>query len=147
MIVYQGDAFASTGIQVTKNQRDQSLMNSVGRALYYEPVKIWDKKTRKLTDFMTHFSFSINALNSSKYGDGLSFMLMPFELEIPKGSFGGYLGLFNSSNNSVVAVEFDSFKNPWDPSDNHVGINVNSIISVANISWDSSIKDGKMANA
>ncbi|XP_023735457.1 L-type lectin-domain containing receptor kinase IX.1 [Lactuca sativa] len=153
MIVYQGDAFASSGIQVTKNQRDQSLMNSVGRALYGDPVQIWDKKTRKLTDFMTHFSFSMNALNSSEYGDGLSFMLMPFEPEIPQGSFGGYLGLFspatafNSSNNSVVAVEFDSFKNPWDPSDNHVGINVNSIISVANLSWDSSIKDGKVANA
>ncbi|KAL7613502.1 hypothetical protein Lser_V15G06928 [Lactuca serriola] len=153
MIVYQGDAFASSGIQVTKNQRDKSLKNSVGRALYWEPVQIWDKKTRKLTDFMTHFSFSMNALNSSEYGDGLSFMLMPFEPEIPQGSFGGYLGLFspasafNSSNNSVVAVEFDSFKNPWDPSDNHVGINVNSIISVANLSWDSSIKDGKVANA
>ncbi|CAI9272067.1 unnamed protein product [Lactuca saligna] len=153
MIVYQGDAFASSGIQVTKNQRDQSLKNSVGRALYGDPVQIWDKKTRKLTDFITHFSFSMNALNSSEYGDGLSFMLMPFEPEIPQGSFGGYLGLFspasafNSSNNSVVAVEFDSFKNPWDPSDNHVGINVNSIISVANLSWDSSIKDGKVANA
>ncbi|KAI3794455.1 hypothetical protein L1987_37087 [Smallanthus sonchifolius] len=153
MIVYQGDAFASSGIQVTKNQRDKSLKNSVGRALYSEPVQIWYKKTRKLTDFITHFTFSMNALNATNYGDGLSFFLMPFEPEIPPGSFGGYLGLFspasafNSSNNTVVAVEFDSFKNRWDPSDNHVGINVNSIVSVANISWDSSIKDGRIANA
>ncbi|XP_024985756.1 L-type lectin-domain containing receptor kinase IX.1-like [Cynara cardunculus var. scolymus] len=153
MIVYQGDAFASTGIQVTRNQLDQSLKNSVGRALYREPVQIWDKKTRKLSDFNTHFSFSMNALNATKYGDGLSFFLMPFEPEIPLLSYGGFLGLFspasafNSSNNTVVAVEFDSFMNTWDPSDNHVGINVNSIVSVANVSWNTSIKDGRMANA
>nr|XP_043633404.1 L-type lectin-domain containing receptor kinase IX.1-like [Erigeron canadensis] len=153
MIVYQGDAFASNGIQVTRNQRDKSLKNSVGRALYSNPVRIWDKKTRKLTDFMTHFTFSMNALNSSEFGEGLSFFLMPFEPEIPQGSFGGYLGLFspssafNSSNNTIVAVEFDSFKNEWDPSDNHVGIDINSIQSVANISWNTSIKDGKIANA
>ncbi|PWA71214.1 Concanavalin A-like lectin/glucanase superfamily [Artemisia annua] len=153
MIVYQGDAFASSGIQVTKNQRDKSLKNSVGRALYYEPVQIWDKKTRKMTDFVTHFMFSINALNATNFGDGLSFFLMPFEPEIPNGSFGRYLGLFSpasafkSSNNTLVAVEFDSFKNSWDPSDNHVGINVNSIISVANISWNTSIKDGRIVNA
>ncbi|KAI7758214.1 hypothetical protein M8C21_018736 [Ambrosia artemisiifolia] len=153
MIVYQGDAFASSGIQVTTNQRDKSLMNSVGRALYSDPVQIWDRKTRKLTDFMTHFTFSMNALNATTYGDGLSFFLMSFEPEIPSGSFGGYLGLFspssafNSSNNTVVAVEFDSFMNPWDPSDNHVGINVNSIVSVANVSWNTSIKDGRIANA
>ncbi|KAK1410635.1 hypothetical protein QVD17_37172 [Tagetes erecta] len=153
MIMYQGDAFTSSGIQVTKNQRDKPLTNSVGRALYSDAVQIWDKKTRKLTDFITHFSFSMNALNSSIYGDGLSFFLMPFEPEIPTDSFGGYLGLFspasafNSSNNTVVAVEFDSFENKWDPSDNHVGINVNSIISVANVSWSSSIKDGRTANA
>ncbi|KAM0038895.1 putative protein kinase RLK-Pelle-L-LEC family [Helianthus debilis subsp. tardiflorus] len=153
MIMYQGDAFASSGIQVTKNQRDKSLRNSVGRALYSDPVQIWDRKTRKLTDFITHFTFSMNALNASTFGDGLSFFLMPFEPEIPAGSFGGYLGLFspssafNSSNNTVVAVEFDSFMNPWDPSDNHVGINVNSIVSVANISWNTSIKDGRVANA
>nr|GEV76467.1 L-type lectin-domain containing receptor kinase IX.1-like [Tanacetum cinerariifolium] len=153
MIVYQGDAFASSGIQVTKNQRDKPLKNSVGRALYNKPIQIWDKKTRRLTDFVTHFTFSMNALNSTNFGDGLSLFFTPFEPEIPNGSYGGYLGLFspasafNSSNNTLVAVEFDSFKNSWDPSDNHVGINVNSIISVANISWNTSIKDGRIANA
>ncbi|PWA71213.1 Concanavalin A-like lectin/glucanase superfamily [Artemisia annua] len=153
MILYQGDTFASSGIQVTKNQHDKSLKYSVRRALYYEPVQIWDKKTRKIIDFVTHFTFSINALYATNFGDGLAFFLMPFEPEIPNGSFGWYLGLFslasafNSSNNTLVAVEFDSFKNSWDPSDNHVGINVNSIISVANISWNISIKDERIANA
>lgn len=44
-------------------------------------------------------------------------------------------------------MEFDSFRNEWDPSDDHVGINVNSIISVTNVTWKSSIKDGRRANA
>lgn len=46
-----------------------------------------------------------------------------------------------------LQVEFDSFWNTWDPSENHVGINVNSIVSVNNITWSSSIKDGRKANA
>lgn len=46
-----------------------------------------------------------------------------------------------------MAVEFDSFANDWDPSSNHVGINVNSIVSVANVTWKSSIKNGSLANA
>ena len=42
----------------------------------------------------------------------------------------GILSTFNeSSKNDFVAVEFDTYKNWWDPSDNHVGINVNSINS------------------
>ena len=42
----------------------------------------------------------------------------------------GILSTFNeSSKNNFVAVEFDTYKNGWDPSDNHLGIDVNSINS------------------
>ena len=42
----------------------------------------------------------------------------------------GILSTFNeSSKNNFVAVEFDTYKNWWDPSDNHVRIDVNSINS------------------
>ncbi|KAK8717382.1 hypothetical protein V6N13_044653 [Hibiscus sabdariffa] len=51
------------------------------------------------------------------------------------------------SSNNVVAVEFDSHKNEWDPDDNHVGININSIVSVTNVIWNSSIRGGRVANA
>lgn len=152
-IFYQGDAFAAGGvIQVTKNQRNIALTNSVGRASYSEPVHIWDARTGKMADFTTHFSFVIDALNSSQYGDGLSFFLAPFQAEIPDNSFAGYLGLFNKSSsnsvdNQIVAVEFDSYQDIWDPSDDHVGINVNSIVSVASVKWKSSIKNGSIANA
>ncbi|PSS21466.1 Legume lectin domain protein [Actinidia chinensis var. chinensis] len=154
-IYYQGDAFAASGvIQVTKNQRDTSLVRSVGRASYLEPVRLWDARSGKLTDFTTHFSFIIKAVNPKLYGDGLAFFLSPFRAEIPVNSVGGYLGLFsndsalNSTGNRIVAVEFDTFQNKWDPSsDDHVGINVNSIASVASVMWNSSIKNGTIANA
>ncbi|KAK9097010.1 hypothetical protein Sjap_022507 [Stephania japonica] len=153
-ISYQEDAFSSNGVlQLTKNQRDGSLTSSVGRAIYSQPVRLWDSASRRLTDFTTHFSFIINALNTSKYGDGLCFFLAPSGSEVPPNSTGGFLGLFseqtafNSTNNQIVAVEFDSFKNPWDPSADHVGININSIVSAANVTWRSSIKNGATANA
>ncbi|GMP25776.1 hypothetical protein CsSME_00002475 [Camellia sinensis var. sinensis] len=153
-IYFQRDAFASSGvIQVTKNQQDSSLMRSVGRASYAEPVHIWDAKTGKLTDFTTHFSFIIKAVNASLYGDGLAFFLAPFRADIPTNSIGGFLGLLSNSSginpvgNSIVAVEFDTYQNLWDPSSDHVGINVNSIVSVANVTWKSSIKGGSTANA
>lgn len=153
-IFYQGDAFAANGvIQVTKNELKGALTQSAGRASYSEKVCIWDSKNGKLTDFTTHFSFVIDALNSTLHGDGLSFFLAPFENEIPSNSSDGYLALFNStsvsnkSKNQIVAVEFDTFMNPWDPSEDHVGINVNSIVSVANVKWSSSIKNGSTANA
>lgn len=66
------------------------------------------------------------------------FFIAPFGSDIPKNSDGGYLGLISSgtlssfnesSKNNFVAVEFDTYKNWWDPSDNHVGIDVNSINS------------------
>ncbi|KAF8370028.1 hypothetical protein HHK36_009637 [Tetracentron sinense] len=153
-IVYQGHAFLLDGsIQLTRNQLDGSLTMSAGRAIYKEPVRLWDSKTRRLTDFTTHFSFIIQATNTSFPGDGLAFFLAPSNSSFPADSFGGALGLisaktiFNETENQIVAVEFDSYKNDWDPSPDHVGINVNSIVSVANVSWNSSIKTGSIANA
>uniref|UniRef100_A0A2N9ES55 non-specific serine/threonine protein kinase n=1 Tax=Fagus sylvatica TaxID=28930 RepID=A0A2N9ES55_FAGSY len=140
-------------LKLTKNQLDGPISDSVGRASYAEPVHLWDAATRRLTDFTTHFSFVIRAVNMSLYGDGLSFFIAPFGSDIPNNSSGGYLGLFspesafNTSQNQIVAVEFDSFRNSWDPSDDHVGINVNSIVSATNITWQSSIKNGSTANA
>uniref|UniRef100_A0A7N0VKW9 non-specific serine/threonine protein kinase n=1 Tax=Kalanchoe fedtschenkoi TaxID=63787 RepID=A0A7N0VKW9_KALFE len=153
-INFSGDAFASDSVlQITKNQIYAALTDSVGRAIYAQPVSLWDAKTQTLTDFTTHFSFIISAKNQTDYGDGLAFFLAPVNSTIPPNSTGGQLGLVNrqtssnSSENQIVAVEFDSFKNIWDPSRDHVGINVNSVVSVANVSWNSSIKDGRTANA
>ncbi|XWS33410.1 hypothetical protein CRYUN_Cryun22dG0080200 [Craigia yunnanensis] len=153
-IEFEGDAFSSANVlQLTKNDAINNLTGSIGRASYNQPVRLWDVSNRKLTDFTTHFSFILRAVNLSEYGDGISFFIAPFESKMPPNSSDGFLKLFNpnstsnSSNNNIAAVEFDSFRNEWDPSDDHVGININSIISVKTVAWKSSIKNGSRANA
>ncbi|XP_026390926.1 agglutinin-2-like [Papaver somniferum] len=93
---------------------------------------------------------------TESYGDGITFFLFRDTSSDPppSSSDGGGLALFstgkpeNTSESNTVAVEFDTFKNAWDPSADHVGINVNSIVSVANVSLEKdSLKDGRTANA
>lgn len=54
---------------------------------------------------------------------------------------------FDPSKNQVFGVEFDSKQDDWDASDNHIGINVNSIRSIDHLMWNSSMKDNRTANA
>ncbi|KAH7852377.1 hypothetical protein Vadar_024121 [Vaccinium darrowii] len=154
-IDYTGDAFVASGvIQLTKNLVDTVLTQSAGRATYSQAIHLWDSETGNLTDFNTHFTFMIQAIDSSTIapGDGLTFFLCPYNATIPNYSSGGFLGLFNNSNafnntnNQIVAVEFDTYQNSWDPSTYHVGIDVNSIESVANLTWDSSMANNQTAN-
>lgn len=153
-LTFENDSSVASGVlQLTRNAQNDDLRGSVGRVSYDKPIRLWDAKTGQLSDFTTHFSFIIRALDTNNYGDGIAFYLSPFNSVIPVNSSGGYLALFsagsafNTSVNQIVAVEFDSFGNPWDPSSDHVGIDVNSIVSVANVSWNSTIKNGSTANA
>ncbi|KAJ7943771.1 Lectin receptor kinase [Quillaja saponaria] len=84
--------------------------------------------------------------------------LQPFiDSSIPYNSSGRFLGFFppetafDTSKNQILAVEFDTHSNYWDPSFAHTGIDVNSIISAANAKWYSHINsnttDGSIANA
>ncbi|KAK4789295.1 hypothetical protein SAY86_020614 [Trapa natans] len=127
---------------------------NIGRATYNEPMQIWDNSTGNLTDFSTYFSFIIDSNNSTAYGDGLAFFLAPVGSRIPDNlTRGGSLGLtygelvFNSTSNPFVAVEFDIYKNSWDQPGTHVGVDINSLVSVANISWSGDIRDGKLNEA
>ncbi|KAK9166214.1 hypothetical protein Scep_001405 [Stephania cephalantha] len=153
-ITFSGDAFASgeNVIQLTRNQADDNLLKSSGRAVYEMPIKLWDSKTRMVADFATHFEFIIKGLDKMHYGDGLAFFIAPVGSTLPENATGQWLGLFNSStngltSNKLVAVEFDTFKNDWDPDGNHVGINVNSIVSVTNRTWITDIKAGRTGAA
>ncbi|KAH7851256.1 hypothetical protein Vadar_009122 [Vaccinium darrowii] len=145
-IKYQGYATPVGGvIQLTNDLANTSHQYSVGRATYAHPIHLWDSENGTLTDFNTQFSFIIQALvNVTASGDGLAFFLSPLNATIPNNSFGGFLGLFedtlalNNTNKQIVAVEFDTVKNFWDPSSEHVGIDVNEIVSVANVTWNTS---------
>uniref|UniRef100_A0ACD5V1I4 Uncharacterized protein n=1 Tax=Avena sativa TaxID=4498 RepID=A0ACD5V1I4_AVESA len=149
-IQFQEDAFYNKFIRLTKDELNDQITDSVGRAVYTDPVPLWDSTTGQLADFATRFTFRINATNKSSNGEGLAFFLSPYPSVIPNSSAGGFLGLFSNSNDSsseLVAVEFDSHDNTWDPDGNHVGIDINSIVSVANRTWNTNINDGRVANA
>jgi hypothetical protein len=149
-IQYLGDAVPSVGaIEMINKYR---YLCRVGWAIYAKRVPLWDSHTRRLADFSTHFSFTINTQGASSYGHGLAFFLAPVGFEIPPNSAGGFLGLFNtttsdSPRNQILVVEFDSFANPeWDPSFEHVGINNNSISSAVYTPWNASLHSGDTAD-
>ncbi|KAJ8637541.1 hypothetical protein MRB53_011808 [Persea americana] len=134
---YSSDANPSDGVlDLTKNKVDKSLNGGIGRAIYRDPIRIWDSETGNLADFNTQFSFIINGLQQPLPGDGFTFFLSPnvSTNTIPSYVAGGNLGIYSDSNasdpkNHIVAVEFDTFSNPWDPISPHVGININSRVS------------------
>ncbi|CAJ2636323.1 unnamed protein product [Trifolium pratense] len=148
-LVYQGSA-APLDRLVNFNMNDLYTCQT-GRVFYSEKVLIWDSKTGQITDFTTHYTFIIDTQNDTNYGHGLAFFLAPFGFEIPPNSDGGFLGLFNtttmdSPGNQMVHVEFDSYPNgEWGETTEHVGINNNSIISSASITWDASKHSGDPA--
>ncbi|CAK8544822.1 unnamed protein product [Lathyrus sativus] len=146
----EGDAsLLYSYIQLTSTTRYQSNAYSVGRVTCFEPLHLWDKTSRKLTDFTTQFSFIIYS-NETGFGDGLSFFFADPKLPLlDHMKEGGGLGLvdkyqiLNSSQYPFVAVEFDTHQNPWDPSGIHVGINLNSMMSEKTKPWLIDIKNKK----
>ncbi|GAU11524.1 hypothetical protein TSUD_345140 [Trifolium subterraneum] len=127
-------------IQLTSTSRYQSNAYSVGRVTCFEPLQLWDKASRKLTDFTTQFSFVIYS-NETDFGDGLTFFFADPELPLYHIKQGGGLGLvndyqiLNSTRYSFLAVEFDTHQNSWDPPGTHVGINFNSMLSNITKPW------------
>ncbi|XP_024375656.1 L-type lectin-domain containing receptor kinase IX.1 [Physcomitrium patens] len=104
---------------------------SVGWVIYEEKVQFWDNSD-DAASFSTEFTFSTSGYNASTGGSGLAFLITP---DFSIGDIRGYLGIFSSTtnastNNQKIAVEIDVFKNPWDPSASHIGLDVNSIESV-----------------
>ncbi|GLJ55579.1 hypothetical protein SUGI_1193650 [Cryptomeria japonica] len=107
------------------------LAHSIGRAVYFDPIKIWDRATGLTLSFKTAFTFSVTRPDVNHSGDGFAFGLFPHKL-IPNNSGGGNLGLYDSissTSNYGVAVEFDLFMNSFDPDNNHVGLDLNNINS------------------
>ncbi|KAI6694979.1 hypothetical protein NL676_022689 [Syzygium grande] len=146
-ILYEGDAKPTFGAIDMTSQR---YFCHVGRATYNEKVRLWDSGSGKLSDFTTHFQFTIdtNGQRHGQYAAGLAFFMAPVGFQIPVNSIGGFLGLFNttnsdSSHNQIIHVEFDTFANPdWDPSYEHVGINKNSIASAVTTPWNVTYHSG-----
>ncbi|RWR79504.1 Protein kinase domain-containing protein [Cinnamomum micranthum f. kanehirae] len=149
-IFYEGDA--------SNINDDIQLINGwsrVGRVSFVDHVHLYDSTTQNLSDFSTHFTFTMDPLDSSAdVYDGLTFFLAPPDFQLPPNSAAGYLGLCNSSTCSIttstgrfIAIEFDSWQNEWDPPTQHMGVCINSLSSAAYVKWNSSLHVREVADA
>ncbi|CAI0401223.1 unnamed protein product [Linum tenue] len=81
-----------------------------------------------------------NFTNDS-HGDGFAFYLSNLDYQILIGRTGSAMGIalnmsLNSSSSPFFAIDFDTFANEWDvPHEEHVGIDINSTISVKTTLW------------
>nr|GMC85539.1 L-type lectin-domain containing receptor kinase IX.1-like [Ipomoea batatas] len=159
-INYDGSASISSGgfIQLTSYQYDEDKCNNTGRATHRHRMHLWDNATGNLASFTTNFSFLIKPIptatsskshgpdSSPPIGDGLTFFLASNLFPLSHLNAGGGLGIginpeeivHSNTNNSkgFVAVEFDTHQNGWDVETGpHVGVDVNSVISVCSVGW------------
>ena len=162
LIMSNNSYIVMNAIQVTPDVSRASIENYSGRAFYWKPFRLWSKSKNLTTaNFNTTFVLRISP-RTTPGGEGLSFILAA-DATLPQNSEGQWLGIVNASTNgspeaNVVAVEFDTRKSYQEDIDNnHVGLDVNSIYSIkqvsltnlsVNLSSDSDIKatvqyDGK----
>ncbi|KAJ1434891.1 Serine/threonine-protein kinase, active site [Sesbania bispinosa] len=120
-----GDVYYDKGaLQLTQFKKD-----SAGRVTYYKQLHLWDKDSRKLTDFTSNFSFMINQPNKTQLGDGITFFLASPNFPLPVPPDGTGIGLVGRqqmqdpnypNDHPFVAVEFDTFPNRFDPPYDHM---------------------------
>ncbi|KAG4989644.1 hypothetical protein AAZX31_11G217800 [Glycine max] len=109
---------------------DPAVPNSAaGRALYSAPVRFRQPGTPSPASFSTFFSFSVTNLNPSSVGGGLAFVISPDSSAV--GDPGGFLGLQTAAGGTFLAVEFDTLMDVEfsDVNGNHVGLDLNSVVS------------------
>jgi hypothetical protein len=112
-----------------------------GRAIYASPIRLFDPLTQTPASFQTTFSFKFTSTSTFttdgsvsanvRGGNGLAFVIVPDEFNV--GKPGPWLGILNDAcdHYKVFAVEFDTSRDPefGDPDDDHVGVNLGSIVS------------------
>ncbi|MCO5549136.1 hypothetical protein L7F22_002602 [Adiantum nelumboides] len=107
-----------------------------GRAFYPYPIRIKDASTNVVSSFSSVFVFCITPLLATLGGHGMAFVMSP-TLDSTGIFPSQYLGMLNASHdgnssNHVFGVEFDTVQDLefQDINDNHVGVNLNSMVSI-----------------
>ncbi|KQK20961.1 hypothetical protein BRADI_1g57775v3 [Brachypodium distachyon] len=106
-----------------------------GYAFHRNPLHFRRSPNGTVQSFSVSFVFGVQS-DIHVSADGMSFFIAPGK-NFSSTFFGSFLGLFNDStnsspNNHIFAVELDTFGNGEfkDMDSNHVGIDVNSLISI-----------------
>ncbi|XP_059444239.1 L-type lectin-domain containing receptor kinase IV.2-like [Corylus avellana] len=117
-------------LQLTNLSRQE-----VGRAFYQFPLNF--NTTNSSLSFSTNFVFAMVPEVNNLGGHGIAFIISPSR-DFSRAQANRFLGLFNISTNGlstnhILAIELDTVQDPefQDIAMNHVGINVNSMKSVA----------------
>lgn len=120
----------SGALRLTKDS-----LRVLGHAFYSSPVRFKDSGNGKVRSFSTCFAFAIVPQYPKLGGHGLVFTISP-DKELTGALPSQYLGLLNTTDNGnfsnhVFAVEFDTVQDFEfaDINDNHVGIDINSLVS------------------
>ncbi|KAM7275074.1 hypothetical protein ACFE04_016940 [Oxalis oulophora] len=133
---------SNTALQVTPDSAGNfTLTNTSGRVFFKPKFKLWEDNGNgviKTASFNTSYLINIYRLNGSTPGEGLAFLISP-DLTLPLNSYGQYLGLTNAttdghSDNHLIAVELDTVKQDFDPDNNHLGLNINGVVSNKTVS-------------
>lgn len=139
-----GNSLSLTGVADIANNGLLCLTNTTsrvsGHAFYSSPIKFKNSTNNsKVSSFSTAFAFAMVPEYPKLGGHGLAFSISPSK-EV-SGFPSQYLGLLNAtdngnSTNHIFAVEFDTVKDLefGDIDDNHVGIDLNSMVSNASVS-------------
>ncbi|KVH99550.1 Concanavalin A-like lectin/glucanase superfamily, partial [Cynara cardunculus var. scolymus] len=147
-----------TSIILTQNLHNctsNAQHSNIGRVFYKNPIRFLDSSFNSTVSFSTRFSFIIIPPPPlCLAGEGVAFLITSDSNSLPHSV--GCIGLPKSidqlSDSSFLAVEFDtSFdQGLGDINDNHVGIDVDSIFSIASVDLMSTgidLKSGKRITA
>lgn len=146
-------SFASADISVNGSAviagnvlRLTELSSQSGSGIFQSKVSLKEDYS-----FSTEFSFRISdsggtSDDSLSGGDGIAFVMYTGDNSTFTGNGGNGIGYGGVSN--CLAVEFDTYKNDYDPDGNHIGVNVNGdVTSIATSSVSEKFNDGAVWHA
>ncbi|XP_072951837.1 L-type lectin-domain containing receptor kinase SIT2-like [Typha angustifolia] len=122
-------SITSNGLLKLTNNTKQMM----GHAFHPSPLNFQNSSDGKIFSFSTTYVFAIISGYVDLGGHGIAFLISPTK-DLSNATPNTYLGLCSMKNkktNHIFAVELDTVKSPEvdDIDENHVGIDINSLIS------------------